>query len=316
MTTDGTRRDEAAAWFAVLRRGVVTMREYQRFNEWRADPLNQAALDRMNALWRETAALKTVSGTFHRRKPQRWVAATAAGLVLSIVCGIAFIFLPALTGSAHVRTEIGEQRTATLPDGSIMGLNVVTDVAYRLESHRRTVRLATGEAVFYVRKDSKRPFVVEAGDYEVGAVETTFDIRHRDDITEVSVLEGSVSVRPLKGSQAGREIARLTAGKSIKLSSPSLMPATPQPTTVALQSIAEWRQRTVSYEDASIGMVVEDLNRYFEHPIVIGDARLAGQRVTIRLQVEDRERALRTLSALLGGEMHRGRDSDELLPGH
>ena len=81
-----------------------------------------------------------------------------------------------------------------------------------------------------------------------------------------------------------------------------------------IQSIAEWRLRVVDYEDTSVGAVVQDLNRFFDRPIVLGDQALAGRRVTLRLQVEDRERTVQTLAKLLGAQVRRGDGEDLLSP--
>lgn len=71
----------------------------------------------------------------------------------------------------------------------------------------------------------------------------------------------------------------------------------------------------MSYEDASLAEVVEDLNRFFARPVRVDDPALAARRVTLRLQVDERENTLRTLSALLGLRVARGDQADRLTAG-
>ena len=202
---------------------------------------------------------------------------------------------------------------ANLPDGSVLGLNVVTRASYIVTPKKREVRLAEGEAVFFVRKDSSRPFVVRAGDYEIRAIGTAFNVRCRDGLVDVAVIDGSVLVRALSGPRAGQDIASLPAGERLRLGDAQALAAPPQPTPVAAQNVAEWRLRILGYEDASVATVVDDLNRFYERPVEIADPVLARRRVTLRLQVEDRDRTLRILSDLVGADIERADDVDRLV---
>ncbi len=307
MKIPADRREAAAAWFAAQRRAVMSLEERAAFDEWRADPQNLAALNAMHELWGEMSALK---GAAIPRRPiladRRRIAAggaVAAGLALAGLL-LAWGAQP-LAFAATTRTAVGEQSSKTLPDGSVVELNVATRIQYRMHPHSRDVRLQEGQALFVVQKDRTRPFRVRAGDYEVRAVGTAFDVRERDGDTQVAVQEGVVVVTCMTGSQAGRVVARLAAGEKLDLRPAAARgaPATAIVKPVAVQSVAEWRVRTVSYEDASVAEVVEDLNRFFPEPIAGVDPALAARRVTLRLQVADRETTLRTLDALLGADL-------------
>ena len=45
------RTQEAARWFAALRRGVMTVDERARYQSWAADPINAAEMARLNRAW-------------------------------------------------------------------------------------------------------------------------------------------------------------------------------------------------------------------------------------------------------------------------
>ena len=312
MKLDETTREEAATWFAALRRGPMAVEERQAFDAWRADPRKQAALDGMHELWGEVSAVRELGVAAPAPRPSlgRMAAGIAAGAVLTAGVLTLAVNPP---GGHRLRTDVGEQRIENLPDGSVLGLNVVTKASYRVTPGKREVRLADGEAVFFVRKDATRPFVVRAGDYEIRAIGTAFNVRCRDRLVDVAVMDGSVLVRALSGPNAGREIARLPAGQRLRLGEADSLVTAPTPTPIAPRNIAEWRLRIVGYEDASVAMVVEDLNRFYERPVEIADPRLAARRVTMRLQVEDRERTLRTLGDLIGADVERGGEADRLV---
>lgn len=313
MKLDEQVRDQAARWFAAQRRGPMPVEERAAFDGWRADPINQAALNSMHELWGEVAGIGELGVEVPRRRhvTRHWIA-VAATLVL-VFAGAVYLALRTMPDAPeHLATLVGEQRTATLPDGSVATLNVVTRLAYAAEGGRRHVQLAEGEAIFFVRKDPNRPFVVRAGGYEVRAIGTAFNVRHRGREVEVSVLEGTVAVVARAGPRAGQELARLGAGRRLALGPPEALSAPARPISIAAQNVAEWRMRTLDYEDAPLSRVVDDLNRFFDRPITVADPTLARQRVTLRLQVEDRERAIELLAALVDARVERRAQADTL----
>lgn len=313
MKFSSDRQAAAAEWFAKQRRVVMSIEERAEFDTWRADPENLAALNGMHELWGEMALLKGAKTVLKTHMPRRHAIRAAAASVAVVVAAIvAFSALQPFAFAQTERTTIGEQTARTLSDGSVVNLNVATRIDYKMAPNRRDVRLRDGQALFVVHKDRARPFYVRAGDYEVRAVGTAFDVRLRDGQAQVSVQEGVVSVTAIKGDRAGQVIARLAAGQMLQLPAEARAMTTPEPVAVAVQSVAEWRLRTVSYEDAPVSEVVEDLNRFFKRPIEIADPVLAQRRVTIRLQVADREETLKTLSALLGVQVGR-RERAEVL---
>jgi transmembrane sensor len=285
----------------------MSVEERAAFDAWRADPQNLAALNAMHAFWGEMSALKGADSSVKSSStPSRRLAIGGAVAACLLVGGLfASWAVQPLAFAETTRTHVGEQRSETLPDGSVVNLNVATRIDYRMHDRSRDVRLREGQALFVVRKDPSRPFRVRAGDYEVRAVGTAFDVRQRDGGTQVAVQEGVVLVTRLNGPQPGAMVARLKAGEKLELRPPAhaAEPAVAVVKPVPVQSVAEWRTRTLSYEDASVAEVVEDLNRFFPQPIEIEDQTLAARRVTIRLQVADRESTVRTLNALLGTDL-------------
>lgn len=315
MKLDEQTRQEAAQWFAALRRGPMSLDEREAFDTWRADPVHQAALNSMHEVWGEVAGIGQFGVEVPRRKlwPRR--AAVAAGAVAVLTSAGLYLARPVSSPEAphRIATAIGEQRTTTLPDGSVVSANVVTQLAYNLSDARRSVTLDRGEAAFFVHKDHTRPFIVNAGGYQVEAVGTAFNVRNRDGEVDVSVMEGVVSVRVASGPMNGHEIRRLEAGRRIALGPIQQLSERPiQITAIAPQSGAEWRTRTLVYEDAPVSAVVGDFNLYFDRPVEVRDPVLANRRVTIRLQVDDRERALATLAGLLEAHIQPGQRADTL----
>jgi len=95
-------------------------------------------------------------------------------------------------------------RSATLPDGSKVILGAKTLVTVDFTGLKRNLDLSAGEAYFKVKHDQRHPFTVHAGDIEVTAVGTAFDVRREGDKTTVTVEEGAVDVSSSPGHASWR----------------------------------------------------------------------------------------------------------------
>jgi transmembrane sensor len=205
-----------------------------------------------------------------------------------------------------LQTAAGEQKTQSMPDGSLIAVNVASAVSYTVRDNERAVTLSKGEAAFFVTPDAKKPFVVRAGDYEVRAVGTTFNVRQRDGHIQVSVSEGKVEVCRATGQGADAVLATLTAGQKLDFAaefSEASFKAAPLP--IPPDQVSEWRMRIVTYENAPVRDLIEDFNRYFDKKLMAEDDEILSRQVTIRLRVDDRERALETLASLLDVRIER-----------
>lgn len=163
-------------------------------------------------------------------------------------------------------TQVGEQRSTKLEDGSFIYLNTDSKVEVHFSRQARNVRLVRGEALFVVEHDSSKPFTVTTGETAVRAIGTQFNVRQRAQGAEVAVVEGTVQVTVLD-KEAGFPAQQLVAGEGTQVSRGKIGPK---------QGIAEalaWRQRRFVFHDTRLADVAEEFNRYNRTKIrVEGDA--------------------------------------------
>lgn len=91
-------------------------------------------------------------------------------------------------------TDIGEQLTIALADGSSIQLNAQTKLRVHYTAKERSIDLIQGQALFRVAKDASRPFIVDSDGTRVRAVGTQFDIYKKVAGTQITVIEGRVAV--------------------------------------------------------------------------------------------------------------------------
>jgi len=206
----------------------------------------------------------------------RWRHVIAGGVAALAALAIgAWLYVGLIETNAYA-TGIGEQRTCKLKDGSMVYLNTDSRVEVRFGQHGRDVWLVRGEALFVVEHDASRPFVVHAGDSQIRAIGTQFDVYRRGDITAVSVVEGAVQVAAT-GTSAAQAVdpIRVTAGESVDVQAGRL-------TAHPVQNIAgvvSWRERRLVFTDAPLSEVAREFNRYNRTRIRVEGA--AGDRLRL-----------------------------------
>lgn len=170
-------------------------------------------------------------------------------------------------------TEIGELRRVALDDGSTAALNTDSKVEVAFTKDVRVVRLDRGEAWFEVRKDTTRPFEVEAGDIRVRAVGTAFAVRLRAEGTEISVTEGVVEIWKI-GERTTRMRLR-AGGTAIVSDGSSIVREPPEPDAVE-RSLA-WRTGKIDLVGTRVKDAITDINRYNKRKVILADPSLAAE---------------------------------------
>jgi transmembrane sensor len=169
-------------------------------------------------------------------------------------------------------------RAATLPDGSRVILSAQTSINVDFNGSKRNLELSAGEAYFKVKHDRQHPFIVHAGDISVTAVGTAFDVRREPDGVTVTVEEGTVEIAGNVFAKKGLPTTwRAEAGYRLTYSSQG---RTAMIASVDTSSALQWRSGELAYVWEPLGAVVEDLNRYSEHKVIIQDPAIAELRFT------------------------------------
>jgi transmembrane sensor len=198
-----------------------------------------------------------------------------------------------------VANGVGEQRSAVLPDRSIVELNTQSEIRVAFTATERRVELVRGEAFFNVSKDPARPFIVATDLATAKAVGTHFSVYRTPTGTIVTVSEGRVLVRDTQ-AVAGSSARPAPSADAVEVRPGSLAEARPgrpvQMRPADVERALAWRQRRLIFEGESLIHVVEEFNRYNSLPLVIVDPRLREQRISGVFAANDPESLLDFLS--------------------
>jgi len=290
-------RQQAALW--VARRLDRQAQDDRDFEAWRAaDPANSAAFDQIWTTAQDVALIEAMALDVQRRSIRRpaWapVAALAGGLAACVFALVlAWPQLQLMTVEpVTVQTSPGRIRSVALADGSKVTLDGATRLEARIGTHRREVRLITGEAYFDIAHDAARPFTVSAPEGSARVLGTAFNLERGDGKLELSVHRGKVRLAPAglihrtadltPGQQAFAKEGRLSRLRAFD------------------PSADDWRSGWLETDGVTLARLVERLNRASRTPIVIDDPALGRRRVAGRFRLAEPEALVRNLALVHG----------------
>lgn len=296
-----------------------------------------AALTRGAADKRSSASTTSDVGSISRPKMGRWISASmAAAAVASVVVWNTF------PKYSTYSTGIGESRTITLADGSLITLNALTEMRVKYTKTTRLIDLLAGQAFFQVTENKDRPFVVRSGFAVVKDVGTQFDVDRAAKSTTVTVVEGRVAlysadeassvlstqpalepgVSPDGASVVARapESASQANGSSmpperqVSRGSPGILLGAGEQAVVSEHEIAtqtranvgaatSWLKHRFIFDGSHLNDVVDQFNRYNARQIVIDSAALDNVRISGIYSSTDPDSFLRFLRAQPGIEV-------------
>jgi transmembrane sensor len=200
----------------------------------------------------------TTNAAMPRPRRARWFW-TAAAAALVACLGILLLHAPTWVGDRTFATDIGEQRTIKLDDGSVVTLNTRSRLSVHLSKTERRIRLLDGEALFTVAHDASRPFRVVTDSLSIRAIGTQFDVHRRAAGTTVSVIEGRVQVERIAQNQSAAEIALLQAGEEARVERDRPIRKGPIADTAAPVA---WRTRRLIFHETPLEEMADEFNRY------------------------------------------------------
>jgi ferric-dicitrate binding protein FerR (iron transport regulator) len=131
----------------------------------------------------------------HRPRISRTGWLIAAAVVLFAVCITGILYVSGDTGPEKLVASTSTPLTDTLPDGSLITLNRLSDIRYPENfKKQRTVRLLKGEAFFKISPDENKPFKVYTDNITITVLGTSFNVRNKGNSTEIIVESGLIRV--------------------------------------------------------------------------------------------------------------------------
>ena len=285
----GDRLAQATDWFVRLRAEGANPEDLVRFQRWvEENPDNAVAYARVRQSWtvvgdqasapeimlgRRDAledARRAARGRWDSSRP-RWmrpaVAAAACAILLVASAFGAWIWWSRANAGVYI-TGVGERRTLTLVDGSVVTLDARSRIHVKYRDTERLIDLDQGQARFDVAKDPARPFRVRAGRDTVLALGTQFNVELVADSLLVTLIEGQVAVLPEATSAKAEPAAQinLSAGEGLQVRQDGKRIRLPK---VDIARVTAWQNGKLFFDNEPLTSAAERINRYAREQIQI-----------------------------------------------
>ena len=278
----------------------VTWRELERLDpgkSLRVEELVTRAKDNIVAL--DTAPFEPTPEPADKGHMRRAWWLGAAAVIVALTSAIYLLPFHTTASDTYV-TSLGEQISFTLEDGSVVHLNTQSGLRVAFTAEERRVELLDGEALFRIEHDPGRPFRVMASDTVVQAIGTRFNVYRHSDRTEVTVVEGKVSV--IHAADGSGSPGVPTGAMADVAAGPVTLVAGEQVTVVAGGAVARadvedtgeitaWRQRRLVFRNDTLADIAAQFNRYNRLQIDVS-AQIAGRQLTGVFDADDPESML------------------------
>ena len=283
--------EDALRWFVRLQSGDVSENEQRTFHLWQEESdAHRSEFDRIENLWTDLdqlrgkpfPVLEQAVEYWHAKGPHpaqrscsrrpRFRLSMALAAMLAVVVAGTYWWTFVRAEIFELRTATGEQRTATLPDGSTITLNTGTSATVRLSGMERRVVLKEGEIWMSVAHETSRPFEVIAGSGTIRDIGTQFTIRKLSDRVTVTVVEGIVEVNT-HAARSGEGSPHIVAkGHQLWYSDDGQVSMVE---SVDTQAVTAWVQGKLVFRAMPLAEVLREVGRYRNDRIQIVGPNLA-----------------------------------------
>lgn len=319
FTNQGSIDDQAARWVAKLDFDEPDKETFEAFKQWiNQSSEHRTAFESYVGVWGRMNILSQLVPPREQKseqKPGFWrhsnsfFAIKPWLVVCSLLVAVVLIFQNVKTPAPKFyTTEIGEQATFKLNDGSTALLNTNSRIEVRYTRERRLVRLDYGEVHFDVMSNPDIPFEVYAGQGLVRAIGTAFTVHLRKDDVEVVVTEGVVEIGAVEGDAVEESIVERNAVKPTASSQPHGGQNSKRSQVLAgslatydrytakhillaeLDKIDEklsWHNGLLVFEDEPLEKVVAEVGRYTATRILIPERKIRQLKIGGQFKVGD-----------------------------
>lgn len=182
----------------------------------------------------------------------------------------------------EVKNTTQKEQDISLEDGTTVTLHPLSILSYpeHFSAQNRTVYL-TGEALFKVKRNPKKPFLVHTGNLVTEVLGTSFIVKSNIDskLTEVRVLSGKVSVyEETNQNEKNRKGTILTPNHKVtyNIESKQLTPSIVEEPIIVTETKTAEKTAVVDYtfEDTRLPKVLDVIKKRYALNFIIGNENL------------------------------------------
>ncbi len=196
---------------------------------------------------------------------------------------------------AEIYSPLGARTHFELPDGSSGWLNSGSTLKFPVKFHGSTRKVSLiGEAYFDIAKNTKKPFVVNAGNIEVMALGTRFNVLdYPDDKSMHITLEaGKVVINAISRTKKVIRITELEPDQQLIIQKGSMES---QKRKVDSKNYTSWKHGMLIFRNDPMSEIIKRLQRWYNVEITMEDKEIETYRYRATFEDETLNEALTLL---------------------
>ena len=318
------RFEHAARWQVLAQDKAFTSEDRKRLELWlEQDPDNRKAFEQMSGVWEHLGVLKpaftpeekyvpravltyqreaerkiSLKALFKRFfKPNKKMEVACISMVVLLLFCLPVLktqLVEAVKTIHSYSTAIGEQKTVTLSDGSILKMNVNSSICVCMSKGYRRVQMINGEVFFTVKPDYNRPFEVRTSKGLVRVIGTAFNVKDRKGLMAVDVDHGKVLVQSAPKGPGDMRVraVRLLSGQGADIDSTGRL----APIRICnIQQVLAWQKHQVVFKNTPVSNVLQELALYNNVNIKLALKDFGGKKITGIFDMNNLEQTLRII---------------------
>jgi ferric-dicitrate binding protein FerR (iron transport regulator) len=230
---------------------------------------------------------------------RNYFAWAAAAVTTGAILFLSFFYLR--SGSVEIQIAAGknEIKTVLLPDSSVVVLNAGSKLSYQSDlrsSANREVWLE-GEGFFEIKKISSKGeshrFTVHSNKLNVEVLGTSFNIRKRGDLTNVTLNTGKIKI----------DVDNIP-GSAIEMQPGDFVQYSDNQKRILKKRVdpemySVWKENKIELENTSLSEIVHFLEDVYGFRVEIKEENLSGQKISGTMLLGNEDDMLKTLSLAL-----------------
>lgn len=237
--------------------------------------------------WRGSKAILTElkANQVERKNRNWWMGVAWKSAAALLVLTVVWVFWPQEVPQNIVfQTNFGETRNVDLPDGSQVLLNANSKLIWSgdwEDKMQRSVTL-TGEAFFDVKNTDNMAFEVHTPLMKVRVLGTEFNVKTRDEETQVFLQSGKVK---LNFEDAGKEVVNMDPGDFVRFDHVN---STMESITRAhKEEKASWVDGMLEFQNESVSAILAEFKNLYGKSFRVDNTKMLDKRMDVSLPYAD-----------------------------
>lgn len=220
----------------------------------------------------------------------------AASLVFVIISTFAYFEIQdyySVQYSNLYVTSNEKKSNIILPDDSIVDLDIKSQIDVNYYSSKRQITFSNGKALFSVKSDKKRPFIITAGNTTIEVIGTKFEVVNLNNITTISVIEGIVKIGHIfNKDKDSKTISLLKKGEKLSINNQGKVLELGK---TIVKNIATWKDDLIVFNKTSLHEAMKAFERYTNKKSKFETTEIAHFEITGSFSTKDLDKFLNAL---------------------